>query len=109
MTRGRPSRPMMFRFARTVRSRSVVANRCAISASQSTRLERGTITRRIGFSWSDSSRRSSTIGSFLARICVAICSSTLLPETCQGKAVTTISPSSRSQRARSRNVPLPVS
>ncbi len=37
------------------------------------------ITRRVGFSWSDSSRRSSTIGSFFARICAAICSSTFAP------------------------------
>ena len=35
----------------------------------------------VGFSWSDSSRRSSTIGSFLLRICAAICSSTRAPET----------------------------
>jgi hypothetical protein len=35
------------------------------------------MTSRVGFSWSDSSRRSSTIGSFLACICAAICSSTL--------------------------------
>ena len=39
------------------------------------------ITRRIGFSWSDSSRKSATIGSFLLRICVAICSRILPPDT----------------------------
>ncbi len=99
----------MFMFTRTVRSRSVVANRCAISASQSTRLERGTMTSRMGFSWSDSSRKSSTMGSFFARICPAICSSTLLPETCQGSSGTMISPSSLRQPARSLSVPLPLS
>ena len=48
--------------------------------SMSTRFERGVITSRVGCSWSDSSRRSSIIGSFFARICVAICSSTRLPD-----------------------------
>ena len=48
--RGVPSKPMMLRFTRYVRSRSVVANKCAINCSTSTRLERGTITMRVGCS-----------------------------------------------------------
>ena len=80
-----------------------------MSCSMSTRFDRGVITRRIGCSWSLSSRRSSTIGSFLARIWAAICSSTLDPDTWYGSAVTTISPSSTSYTARARNEPLPVS
>ena len=71
----------MFRFTRTDFSRSVVANKCAISCSASTRLLRGMMTSRVGFSWSLSSRRSSIKGSFFARICSAICSWILLPLT----------------------------
>ena len=48
---------------------------------RSTRLLRGTITKRVGFSWFDSSRKSSTIGNFFARIWLAICSKTFAPET----------------------------
>ena len=82
----------------------------AISCSTSTRFERGTITRRVGFSWSDSSRRSSTIGSFFARICAAICSSTFAPETWYGSAVMTMFAVLDLVRARARaRVPLPVS
>ena len=66
------------------------------------------MTRRVGYSWSLSSRRSSTIGSFFARICPAICSSIFEPDTWYGSAVITISPSSISWTARARNVPLPV-
>ena len=46
-----------------------------------TRLLRGTITRRVGFWWSDSSRKSSTMGSFFCCICCAICSMILEPDT----------------------------
>ena len=94
---------------RKVRSRSVVANRWDMSRSTSTRFDRGTMTSRVGLSWSDSSRRSSTIGSFFASICCAICSSTFEPETWYGRAVTTIAPSSRSKRARIRTLPDPPS
>ena len=67
------------------------------------------MTRRVGFSWSDSSRRSSTIGSFLARICSAICSSTLEPEACHGSAVMTMLSSSISYTARALKLPVPLS
>ncbi|MNN16283.1 hypothetical protein D3C81_1294170 [compost metagenome] len=67
------------------------------------------MTIRHGFSWSDSSRRSATIGSFLACICAAICSSTLAPDTWCGSAVTTMSPSSTRYTARVRTEPRPVS
>ena len=40
------------------------------------RFERGISTMRVGFAWSDSSRMSSSHGSFFARICMAICSIT---------------------------------
>jgi hypothetical protein len=80
-----------------------------MTCSVSTRFDRGVMTSRVGCSWSDSSRRSSIIGSFFARICAAICSSTFEPDTWYGSSVTTISPSSSSKRARARNVPLPVS
>ena len=73
-------------FARIVRSRSVVANRWFISASRSVPLPFGLSTRRVGFSWSDSSRRSSIIGSFFAVICPAICSSTFAPEVWNGSS-----------------------
>ena len=43
---------------------------------------------RTGLAWSDSSRMSSSQGSFLARICAAICSITLDGETWWGRAVT---------------------
>ncbi len=75
----------MLRLTRKLFSRSVVANRCCIISSTSTRFERGTSTRRIGFSWSDSSRRSSIIGSFFARICAAICSRIFDGDTWCGK------------------------
>ncbi|MNT29291.1 hypothetical protein D3C72_1650230 [compost metagenome] len=68
---------------------SVVANRWPINCSASTRLERGTSTTRTGLAWSDSSRMSSSHGSFLARICAAICSITLDGDTWNGNAVTT--------------------
>ena len=64
---------------------------------------------RVGFSWSDSSRRSSTKGSFLAFICAATCSRTRLPEVWWGSAVMTTLPFSFSQRARRRTLPAPVS
>ncbi len=60
------------------------------------RLLRGTSTRRVGFSWSDSSRRSSSQGSFLACIWAAICSSTRAPDTWYGSTVMMMSPSSSS-------------
>ena len=72
--------------------------------------ERGTSTSRTGFSWSDSSRRSSSIGSFFARICCAICSSTFAGDTWCGSAPTTMLPfASFFQIARQRTEPLPVS
>jgi hypothetical protein len=49
-------------------------------------LDLATSTSRVGFSWSDSSRRSSTIGSFFAVICAAICSSTFAPEVWNGSS-----------------------
>ena len=52
------------------------------------------MTSRVGSSSSDSSRRSSTRGSFFARIWVAICSSTRAPETWYGRLLMTISLSS---------------
>ena len=50
LTCGRPSTPMMFMLTRKLFSRSVVANKCPINASTSTRFERGIKTRRTGFS-----------------------------------------------------------
>ena len=44
------------------------------------RFERGINTSRVGFSWSDSSRRSSSMGNFFACICAATCSNILLLE-----------------------------
>ena len=49
------------------------------------------------------------MGSFLVCICWAICSSTRLPETWCGRSVMTTSPLSRTQRARMRSEPRPVS
>ncbi len=99
----------MLRLTRKLFSRSVVANRCGISSSASTRLERGTSTSRIGFSWSDSSRRSSIIGSFFARICEAICSRIFDGLTWCGSAVITMLSSSRRYTARARTEPMPLS
>ncbi len=50
LTCGRPLMPIIFKLTRYVRSSSVLANKCNISASTSTRLLLGTITKRTGFS-----------------------------------------------------------
>jgi hypothetical protein len=62
-----------------------------------------------GCSWSDSSRMSSTSGSFLARICSATCSCTLEPEVSQGSVVMTMQSSSIFQVARALKLPTPFS
>ena len=86
---------MTLKFKRWLRSRSVVANRWLIKRSTSTRFERGVSTRRVGFSWSDSSRMSTSMGSLRACIWAPICSSTRDGETWYGKPTTTTSPFSR--------------
>ena len=99
----------MLKFTRKLFSRSVVANKWPIRPSKSTRLLRGTNTRRTGFSWSDSSRRSSSQGSFLARICCATCSMIFDGDTWKGRWVMTRLLPSRSHLARARTLPWPVS
>jgi len=68
-----------------------VANRCDIRLSRLMRLDLGMMTSLVGFSWSDSSRRSLTMGSFFFCIWAAICSSILAPDTWCGSAVMTTS------------------
>jgi hypothetical protein len=60
------------------------------------RPERGVSTRRVGLSWSDSSRRSSIIGSFFARICVRDLLEHARPDVWYGSSVITMSPFSSS-------------
>ncbi len=62
------------------------------------------ITMRVGLSWSDSSRMSSTMGSLRSRICCAICYCTRAPDTWCGSVVSTMLPvsSSLSHVARAR-------
>ena len=82
-----------------------------MSRGTSTRFDRRPITIRTGFASSDSSRRSSTMGSLRSAIWEAICSMTREPETWYGSAVTMTAgaaPRSRSQVARRRTVPVPV-
>ena len=52
---------------------------------------------------------SSSHGSFLARICAAICSITFDGDTWNGSAVTTMLLASLVKVARARTLPLPVS
>ena len=84
--RGRPSSAMTFMLTRNVRSSDVVENRWDMSCSTSTPRFL-LMTSLVGSSWSDSSLRSSTCGSFLLRICVAICSWILAPDIWYGSDV----------------------
>ena len=64
---------------------------------------------RVGLAWSDSSRMSSSHGSFFARIWLAICSMILLGLTWYGSSVMTMLVLSFTNTPRARTLPLPVS
>ena len=107
MTLGRPLASTTLRLILTFFSSSVVAKRCAMSSSWSTRLERVSSLMATGLSASASSRTSTNCGSFLPSICLAICSMILLLVQYGGNESMMMSLLSLTQLARNLMLPTP--